>query len=188
MSEPDAPTATADLAHSRTVRWADPREILRLAVERRLSGLEFLRAMRDGEIPAPPVGALLGFEIDEVEEGRVVFGLQPGEHHYNPNGVVHGGVAAMLLDTVTGCAVMTRLPFGMTCATLELKVNYIRSLSARSPRVTAEGTVLHLGRRSAVAEGKLLLPDGRLAAHATSTLMVFPPEEVHRGDRPDGGG
>jgi uncharacterized protein (TIGR00369 family) len=188
MPEPDAPATTADLAHSRTVRWADPREILRLAVERRLSGLEFLRAMRDGEIPAPPVGALLGFEIDEVEEGRVVFGLQPGEHHYNPNGVVHGGVAAMLLDTVTGCAVMTKLPFGMTCATLELKVNYIRSLSARSPRVTAEGTVLHLGRRSAVAEGKLLLPDGRLAAHATSTLMVFPPEEVHRGDRPDGGG
>jgi len=188
MPEPDAPTATADLAHSRTVRWADPREILRRAVERQLSGLDFLRAMRDGEIPAPPVGALLGFEIDEVEEGRVVFGLQPGEHHYNPNGVVHGGVAAMLLDTVTGCAVMTRLPFGMTCATLELKVNYIRSLSARSPRVTAEGTVLDLGRRSAVAEGKLLLPDGRLAAHATSTLMVFPPEEVHRGDRPDGGG
>jgi uncharacterized protein (TIGR00369 family) len=118
----------------------------------------------------------------------VVFGLQPGEHHYNPNGVVHGGVAAMLLDTVTGCAVISRLPFGVTCATLELKVNYIRSLSARSPRVTAEGTVLHLGRRSALAEGRLMLPDGRLAAHATSTLMIFPPEEVHRGDRPDGGG
>lgn len=188
MTEHRAPAGVEPSAHSRTVHWADPREILRLAGERRLSGLEFLKAMRDGEIPAPPVGALLGFEIDEVDSGRVVFGLQPGEHHYNPNGVVHGGVAAMLLDTVTGCAVMTRLPFGMTCATLELKVNYIRSLSARSPRVTAEGTVLHLGRRSAVAEGRLLLPDGRLAAHATSTLMVFPPEEVHRGDRPDGGG
>jgi uncharacterized protein (TIGR00369 family) len=155
MTEFQARPGAVHAAHSRTVQWADPREILRLAVERRLSGLDFLRAMRDGEIPAPPVGALLGFEIDEVEEGRVVFGLQPGEHHYNPNGVVHGGVAAMLLDTVTGCAVMTKLPFGMTCATLELKV---------------------------------MLPDGRLAAHATSTLMIFPPEEVHRGDRPDGGG
>jgi uncharacterized protein (TIGR00369 family) len=188
MSESQAPPAAVQPAHSRTVRWTDPRDILRLAVERRLSGLDFLRAMRDGEIPGPPVGALLGFEIDLVEEGRVVFGLQPGEHHYNPNGVVHGGVAAMLLDTVTGCAVISRLPFGVTCATLELKVNYIRSLSARSPRVTAEGTVLHLGRRSALAEGRLMLPDGRLAAHATSTLMIFPPEEVHRGDRPDGGG
>lgn len=187
MSESQDPPVAAQPAHSRTVHWADPREILRLAVARRHSGLDFLRAMQRGEIPGPPVGALLGFEIDEVEPGRVVFGLQPGEHHYNPNGVVHGGVAAMLLDTVTGCAVMTQLPFGVTCATLELKVNYIRSLSARSPRVTAEGTVLHLGRRSAVAEGRLLLPDGRLAAHATSTLMVFPPEEVHRGDRPDDG-
>jgi uncharacterized protein (TIGR00369 family) len=144
--------------------------------------------MQAGEVPSPPFGALLGFEIDEIEPGRVVFGVQPGEHHYNPNGVVHGGLAAALLDTVTGCAVTTRLPFGGTCATLELKANYIRSVSAASPRLRAEGTVLHLGRRSALAEGKLLLPDGRLVAHATATLMIFPPEERHgsgRGGEPD---
>ncbi|KAB2965197.1 MAG: PaaI family thioesterase [Thermoanaerobaculia bacterium] len=169
-------------SHARSVRWSDPREMIRAAVERRLSGLEFLRAMQRGEVPAPPIAVLLGFEIDLVEEGRVVFALQPGEHHYNPNGVVHGGVAAMLLDTVTGCAVTTRLPFGRTCATLDLKINYIRSLTARSPRVLAEGTVLHLGRRSAVAEGRLSLPDGRLAAHATATLMLFEPDEAHAGD------
>lgn len=169
--------------HERTVRWADPREAVRRAIEGRLSGLEFLRAMRDGAIPSPPVGVLLGFEIDVVEPGRVVFGLQPAEHHYNTNGVVHGGVAAALLDTVTGCAVMTELPFGTNCATLELKVNYIRSLGAGSPRLSCIGTVIHLGRRSAVAEGRLELPDGRLAAHATSTLMIFAPEEAH-GERP----
>lgn len=151
---------------------------------RRLSGLEFLRALRDGEISGPPFGALLGFTVDEVEPGRVVFGLQPGVHHDNPNGVMHGGVAAALLDTVTGCAVTSLLPFGVTCATLEIKVNYIRSLSPRSPRVRAIGTVLHLGRRSAVAEGKLLLPNDHLCAHATATLMIFPPEELHGHGRP----
>jgi len=171
--------------HERKVRWADPREAARLAVERRMSGLEFMSAMMRGEVPYPPLGVLLGFEVDVVEEGRIVFGLQPGEHHYNPNGVVHGGVAATLLDTATGCAVMTRLPFGSTCATLELKVNYIRSLTEGSPRLSCEGTVLHLGRRSAVAEGRLLLPDGKLAAHATATLMIFAPEEEpHGGRRP----
>jgi uncharacterized protein (TIGR00369 family) len=169
--------------HERHVRWRDPREAIAAAVAGRLSGLDFLRGMMAGEIPYPPLGVLLGFEIDVIEPGRIVFGLQPGEHHYNPNGVVHGGVAAALLDTVTGCAVTTLLPYGTTCATLELKVNYIRSLTASSPRLTCEGTVIHHGKRSAVAEGKLLLPGGKLAAHATSTLMIFPPEEVHTGDR-----
>lgn len=183
--------------HERHVSWTDPREAVRLALERRMSGFDFMTAMMRGDVPYPPFGVLLGFEIDAVERGRIVFGLQPAEHHFNPNGVVHGGVAAALLDTVTGCAVMTELPFGSTCATLEIKVNYIRSLDADSPRLTCEGTVLHLGRRSAVAEGKLLLPDGRMAAHATATLMVFTPEEEQHGRRdrpgapgtaPDGGG
>lgn len=169
--------------HERAVRWSDPREAVRRTIEQRLSGLELLRAMQEGKIPQPPVGVLLGFEIDSIEPGRVVFGLQPAEHHFNPNGVVHGGVAAALLDTVTGCAVMTELPYGTTCATLDLKVNYIRSLDATSPRLSCIGSVLHLGRRSAVAEGRLELPDGRLAAHATSTLMIFSPEEAH-GQRP----
>jgi uncharacterized protein (TIGR00369 family) len=171
--------------HERVARWTDPAVARRIAAERRLSGLDFLRAMAAGEIPRPPLGALLDFELDEVEPGRVVFGLKPGEHHYNPNGVVHGGVAATLLDTATGCAVLTLLESGETCATLELKVNYIRSLTADSPRLRCEGTVLHRGRRSAVAEARLTLPDGRLAAHATATMMILPPEESHSGDRSD---
>lgn len=179
MTEP--PGKVTD--HERTVHWADPRRAAAIALERGYSGIEFLRAMKAGEIPPPPVGVLLGFELEDVEEGRVVFGLQPSEHHYNPNGVVHGGVASALLDTVTGCAVISLLPHGVTCATLELKVNYIRSLTVGSPRLACVGTVLHLGRRSALAEGRLEFPDGRLAAFATSTLMIFPPGELHSGDR-----
>jgi uncharacterized protein (TIGR00369 family) len=169
--------------HERHVRWSEPGAALALAAERELSGLDFLRGMMAGTVPFPPLGVLLGFEMDEVEPGRVVFGLRPGEHHYNPNRVVHGGVAAAILDTVTGCAVTTLLPFGSTCATLELKANYIRSLTADSPRVRAIGTVLHLGKRSAVAEGKLLLPDDKLVAHATATLMVFGGDERHGAGR-----
>lgn len=167
----------------RSVRWGDPRSALRIVVERRLSGLGFLQAMLAGEIPPPPIGVLLGYELERAEEGRVVFGLQPAEYHDNPNGVMHGGVAAALLDTTAGCAVISKLPFGVNCATLDLKVNYIRSIAAGSPRLSCVGTVLHLGRRSAVAEARLELPDGRLAAHAIATLMVFPPEETHTGNR-----
>jgi uncharacterized protein (TIGR00369 family) len=172
-----------DAPRERLIRWHDPAIALRAMTERRLSGLEFLRGMLAGEIPPPPVAALLGFTVDSVSPGRIVFGFEPEEYHYNPNGVVHGGIAASILDTATGCAVISLLPFGITCATLELKVNYIRSLSSDSPRLRAVGTVLHLGRRSALAEGRLLTGDDALAAHATATLMIFPPEETHRGRR-----
>jgi acyl-coenzyme A thioesterase PaaI-like protein len=49
-----------------------------------LSGLEQLRAtlLRDGA----PFGRLLGMEVEELEVGRAVFSLVPGERHYNPIG------------------------------------------------------------------------------------------------------
>ncbi len=163
----------------RLTRWHDPARIREVVVERRLSGMEMLAAMAAGEIPPPPVGLLLGFALEEVEPGRVVFGFAPQEFHDNINGVVHGGVAAAILDTATGCAVISRLPFGVNCATLDLKVNYLRSLAADAPKLSAVGTVIHLGRRSALAEGRLLTSEGKLVAHATATLMIFPPEEPH---------
>lgn len=167
----------------RLVRWEDPRTSLAAAEERGLSGLEFLRALRDGELPPPPIGRLLGFTVDEVDPGRVVFTLEPGEHLLNPNAVLHGGVAATMIDTVTGCAVTSQLPAGSTCATLQLNLNFVRSLDARSPPVRCEGWVVHLGRRSAVAEGRLTLPDGRLVAHGTATLQILGPEGPRHGPR-----
>jgi len=163
----------------RTFGWHDPAEIRALA--RGKSGLEFLRAMLAGGIPPPPVAALIGMDIEAVEPGRVVFGFEPAEFHLNPNGVLHGGIAALVCDTACGCAVSTELPAGETCATLEIKVNYIRPIGAGASRLACTGTVLHLGRRSALAEAKLLDSQGKLVAHATSTLMIFPPEDPHGG-------
>jgi len=165
----------------RVVRWEDPRTTLEALADRGLSGLDFLRALRDGELPPPPFGQLLGFTIDEVDPGRVVFSVVPGEHLLNPNAVLHGGVAASMIDTVTGCAVTSQLPTGSTCATLQLAVNFVRSLDAASPAVRCEGRVLHLGRRSAVAEGRMTLPDGRLVAHGTATLQILGPEGPRHG-------
>jgi len=161
----------------RTVSWHDPAEIRALA--RGKTGLEFLRAMLAGEIPPPPVAELVGMQVTEVEPGRVVFVLEPAEFHLNPNGVLHGGIAALICDTACGCAVTTELPPGETCATLEIKVNYLRPVGVGTERLTCTGTVLHFGRRSALSEAKLVDPRGKLVAHATSTLMLFPPEDPH---------
>src|SRR6476620_10858924 len=95
-----------------------------------LSGLEYMNAIAAGEIPPPPIAVLLGFELEEVEEGRAVFAVTPQEFHYNPIGVVHGGLAATLLDSAMGCSVHSTLPAGASYTTLEMQVTYVRAISA----------------------------------------------------------
>lgn len=136
------------------------------------SGLEFLEGMLTGE-RAAPIGKTLGFTLVEAEAGRVVFKGAPGPEVYNPIGTVHGGYAATLLDTVTGCAVHSRLKAGQGYTTLELKVAYHRALTDKSGPVRAEGRVVSLGRRAGFAEGKLFDKDCNLCASATSTCLVF---------------
>jgi uncharacterized protein (TIGR00369 family) len=156
---------------TRIVTWEDPLATAHAGAA--LSGIEFLRAVARGEIPAPPIALLLGFTLDEVEEGRVVFTAEPGEHHYNPIGVVHGGLAATLLDSAMGCAVHSRLPRGRGYTTLEIKVNYVRAIKRDSGRLRAEGQVVHVGGRVATAEGRLVDAGGELYAHATTTCMLL---------------
>jgi uncharacterized protein (TIGR00369 family) len=158
-------------ARQRTVEWQDPVAAARLG--RGLSGLDYLTAMQAGRIPRPPVAALIGFAIAEVAEGRVVMEFDPAEFHYNPLGSVHGGIAATLLDSVMGCAVHSTLPQGRGYTTLEIKVNYVRTITAATGRLRAEGTIIHVGRQTATAEGRLVDATGRLYAHATTTCLVF---------------
>ena len=166
--------APVSAVRRRTASWHDP-----VAASKRgrlLSGLDHLLAMQRGEIPPPPIMALLGFELVEAEECRAVFACEPGEHLYNPIGSVHGGVAATLLDSATGCAVHTTLPPGVGYTTLDLHVTYVRAITRDTGRITAEGRVLHAGRRIATAEGRLLDGDDRLLAHATASCVILQPE------------
>jgi len=135
--------------------------------------LDLIHMMQRGEIAPPPVAALIGFTIAEIAEGRVAMELDPAEFHYNPLASVHGGIVATLLDSVMGCAVHSTLPRGRGYTTLEIKVNYVRAITAATGRVRAEGTTIHVGRQTATAEGRLVDTAGRLYAHATTTCLVF---------------
>ncbi|GAA0923196.1 MULTISPECIES: PaaI family thioesterase [Streptomyces violaceusniger group] len=139
-----------------------------------LSGLDLMRWVQS-ERPAdiPSIGRLLGMRFDEVDAGRVVVSLDTCPDFANPLGIVHGGIAATLLDSAMGCAVHTTLPAGVGYTTLELKVNYIRAARTDGQTLIAEGTVLHAGRRTATAEGKVLDEQGKLIAHATTTCMIL---------------
>ncbi len=138
-----------------------------------MSGLEFLTAMLEGRLPAPPICEVMDFRAQEVAAGRVVFIGHPGHRHFNPIGSVHGGYAATLLDSAMGCAVQSTLPRGTGYTTLEFKVHFIRALGTDSAPVRAEGSVIQSGRRVAVAEARLTDARGRLCATATTTCLVF---------------
>ena len=62
---------------------------------------------------------------------------------------------------------------GSHYTTLELKLNIVRALTVAVPLVRAEGKVLHTGRQVATAEGRIVGPDGKLYAHATTTCLIF---------------
>jgi len=142
----------------------------------RLSGIEQLRLMIDGEMPVPPIAHTMDFWLLEVAEGRAVFQGAPQFKHFNPIGSVHGGWFATLLDSALGCAVHSTLQVGERYTTLELKLNLVRAIADGEPRrLRAIGTVRHRGRQMATAEADLLGPDGKLYAHGSTTCLVFPP-------------
>lgn len=153
------------------VHWEDPQRFLQPL--RSVSGLEFLQKIVAGELPRPPISELMNFGLTEISPGRAVFVGEPGEVHYNPIGVVHGGLAATLLDSAMGCAVHSMLAAGVGYTTLEIKVNFIRPLTAATGPVRCEATVVHMGSRTATAEGRIVDGSGKLYAHATTTCLVL---------------
>jgi uncharacterized protein (TIGR00369 family) len=172
------------MTRSRTVTWEDPAGILREGAT--LTGLEYMRGFAAGRWPRPPIASTIEMEAAEFDEGRAVFTCEPAEYHYNPNGTVHGGVAATLLDSAMSCAVHTTLGVGDRYTTLELKVNFVRAVTIDTGRVRAEGTVVHRGRTIATAEGRLIAErDGKLLAHGVTTCLIMratpaPPREAGR--------
>lgn len=137
------------------------------------SGMQVFEAMLKGEIPPPPICETLDFLLVEASPGHAEFQGRPLFEHYNPLGSVHGGWVATLLDSALGCAVHTLLPAGKTYTTVELKVNYVRSLTKSVPLVRAVADVIHLGGRIGSSQARLVGPDDVLYAHATTTCLVM---------------
>jgi uncharacterized protein (TIGR00369 family) len=156
---------------TRTVTWEDPAVFAEAAT--RLSGKELLQAVLDGTLPVPPIGQLIGLQLVEIGDGRVVFTFVPAEYHYSPLGIVHGGIAATLLDTAMGCAIQTLLPVGTGLTTLDLAVTYVRPLTIPTGEVRAEGTVIHRGGQIATAKGQITDANDKLYAHATTTCLLL---------------
>jgi uncharacterized protein (TIGR00369 family) len=133
--------------------------------------------MAEGHVPPPPIMQTLGFSGFSFEDGRAVFRLTPQEFHYNPLGSVHGGVFATLLDSACGCAVHTKLPAGVFYTSLDLSVKFLRPVSIETGEISAEGTVVHIGRRMALAEARILDAAGKIYATANSSCLIMRPAQ-----------
>jgi uncharacterized protein (TIGR00369 family) len=167
---------TADLfsaasRRQRVVDWQAPLPVAKAAAA--MSGLQAMRAIRDGILPEPPMARLIDFRMRVAEPGRIVMELEPHEGLENTIGLLHGAAAAALLDTAMGCAISTMLPAGQGAVTLDLKLTFLRPLSVKSGTISAEGKLIKLGRQTSYAEGFVRDGSGNLAVHATATFSMI---------------
>jgi uncharacterized protein (TIGR00369 family) len=158
-------------ARSKVVAWHDP--IVTASGGVGLTGLEFMRAIRDGTYPPAPMASLMGMRIREVELGRVVFECEPDESVYNPIGGVHGGVVCTMADSVIGCAVHTTLELGKVFTSIDLNVSYLRAVTKDSGVLRAIGTVTKPGRRVAFGSAEIIDASGKVVASATGSCLVM---------------
>ena len=142
--------------------------------QKAMSGLEFVQGLVNGSLPLNMMAQTLGYDITEVESGRVVITAMPNDMHLNPAGGVHGGLSATLLDSCMGLAVLSKLEKGVAQTTLEFKISLVRAITPETGLIRAEGIVLTCGRRVGTAEGRVTDTNGRLLAHGTTTCLIFP--------------
>lgn len=138
-----------------------------------MSGLEFMQALLEGRLHAPPFAQTWNFNLTEVSEGRTVFRGAPTFNFANPVGTVHGGWYGAILDSAMGCSVMTMVPKGYWYTTLEYKINLTRA-AAMGQMLECVSTVLHSGRSTAVSEGVVRgVEDGKIYATGSSTCIII---------------
>ena len=141
--------------------------------QKEMNGLEFVQGLADGTLPLNTIAQTLGYDIIEADSGRVVVVAEPKDSHLNPAGTVHGGLAAVMLDSCMGLAVLSTLERGVGSTTLEFKISFIRPITPATGPIRAEGTVISRGRRVGTAEGRVTDDKGRLLVHGTTTCLIF---------------
>lgn len=157
----------AGMKNGRSSGFLSPKQISSM------TGLEIMQSVRRGDLPCGPMAITMNYMLMEIESGRAVLQGHPTEAVLNVQGSVHGGWFSSILDGAVGNAIHSMLPAGKGYTTLDLSVKMTRAISPSIGRVRAVGTVIQVGRKVATAEGRILGPDGKLHAFATTTCMIL---------------
>ncbi len=142
---------------------------------REMTGLDLLQAMSEGKLPHPSIADTIPMRISELTKGTIKFIVKADNRHINPLGGVHGGFAATVLDSVTGCAIHTMLDAGVGYSTVDLNVKMLRPIPL-DVEFYAEGRVIHISKSLGVSEGTIKDTSGKLYAHGTSTCSILRPQ------------
>ncbi|KAA0024166.1 PaaI family thioesterase [Antrihabitans cavernicola] len=150
------------------VQWdapLDPMRILQLSKEEASEGLV------SGSIPKAPFHELVNFVITEADPDRVVVELVLDERHLNPVGAVAGGMIATVLDSAMWCVVQLAMVDKSIFSTVNMNINFTRSVSLQHGTIRAVANTLHVGRSTITAEAHLLDGADKRYAHATASFV-----------------
>lgn len=137
--------------------------------------LDHFRNVVQGRAPNQPLSMTLGYRYIEVEEGHVVLSLTSAEHLMHGAGNMHGGVLATLIDTAAIGAILTTIPKGGRAPTVQMSVQYLKSVVGEGIELRAEGKLVHRGRQLATSEGVVRDLEGTIYATGTIVSMIKEP-------------
>ena len=160
------------MERTKAISWDNPEKNKRDAVTS-ISGLDYLKAIKEDRISPLPAANLVGYKIYNVDNGYAAFELNPAEYHYYPFATVHGGILSTLLDTAMTASVLSTLSKGISCTTIEIKINFIKPVTADTGILKCEARPIHIGKKLATVEGKIKDSNGVLYAHGVSTCSIL---------------
>jgi uncharacterized protein (TIGR00369 family) len=137
-----------------------------------LSGIEYLLKVIGGELPLPPMCETVPMRFTHAGDGLVNMTAIAEPRHGNALGGIHGGFAATVIDTATGCAVLTKMVRDDTYTTINLELKMVRPVPL-DETLYVEGRLVNMSRRLAIAEAELRNGEGKLLAQGSAACMVF---------------
>ena len=122
---------------------------------------------------AMPFSKLMGVEVSEVGNDRVVGTLLVREDLCTAGGILHGGAIMAFADALGALGAFANLPDGAAgTTTIESKTNFLGA-AKQGETVTGEATPVQIGRRLSVWQTRITRPDGKAVALVTQTQMVL---------------
>ncbi|PAU98367.1 PaaI family thioesterase [Paracoccus salipaludis] len=120
-----------------------------------------------------PHARALGMELVEATPGVVEIAMPWSEEFVGDprTGVLHGGVISALMDTCCGAAVMTHPTRPATTATIDLRIDYLRSATP-GQRVRTRAECFHMTRSVAFVRAVARDEGDTLVATATGSFTV----------------
>ena len=142
------------------------------------SGLDSLQSYFDGGRLPPPIHYLVGLAFTGAAAGSATFTLPVTDWLLSPQGVVSGSTLALLVDGPLGCAVQTALPAATPYTTAEMSMSFVRPVLPGSGTLTGSGTLIHAGRKVALANANVTDERERLIAVSSTRCAVLPKMDV----------